>query len=170
MANMLSRKPKSKDTVIHQFLFIEAPVQVVSAEVVSWGEASWWPKDCLWKYIRQTDGEIAIGTKYVIKINKPSAPDWAAEVSQLLPSRLIERMFTKGMFRGFERIILEEKSNGTRIDYELHFQVRGLLNFILWPLVLRAQYVKTIKSIMDGLKTHLLAEIKRQQNNPGGHS
>ena len=166
MVNMLSRKSKSKDWVIHQFMFLEAPVEVVSAEVTTWGEASWWPKDCLWKYTRQTDGDIRVGTQYVIKINKPSAPDWKAEVTQLLPSRLIERTFTKGMFKGFERVILEEKSNGTRIDYELHFQLRGLVNILLWPFFLKKQYVATIKKVLEALKQYILAEAKRQHNKP----
>jgi hypothetical protein len=162
MASKFTRKPKSKDSVIHRFMFLEAPIEIVSAEVVAWGEASWWPKDCLWKYLRQTDGEIRVGTQYVIKINKPSATDWAAEVTQLLPSRIVERTFTKGMFKGFERVLLEEKSNGTRIDYELHFQLRGFINMLIWPFFLRGQYVKTIGKIMDALKAHILAEARRQ--------
>ncbi len=155
MTSILPRKPKSSFSVIHQFLFLEAPIQAVSAELITWGEAVWWPKDCLWKYVRQTDGEIRVGTEYVIKINKPSAADWSVEVTQLLPNRLIERTFTKGLFKGFERIMLEERANGTRIDYELHFKIRGLLNIFLWPFVLRAQYLKTIQKILSALQDYL---------------
>ncbi|MCC6758155.1 MAG: hypothetical protein IT395_00830 [Candidatus Omnitrophica bacterium] len=168
MANTLKRKPKSKDSVIHQFMFLEAPVEIVSAEAVTWGESAWWPKDCLWKYLRQTDGDIRVGTQYVIKINKPSSHDWAAEVTQLLPTRLIERTFTRGMFKGFERVLLEEKSNGTRLDYELHFQIRGPINFLLWPFYLRGQYIKTIKSILSAFKDHTMAEVRRQQSKLDG--
>lgn len=162
MTSTLPRKPKSSFSVIHQFLFLEAPIQAVSAELITWGEAAWWPKDCLWKYVRQTDGEIHVGTQYVIKINKPSAADWRAEVSQLLPNRLVERTFTKGLFKGFERIMLEERANGTRIDYELHFKIRGFLNIFLWPFVLRAQYLKTIQKILSALQDYLRNVQKNQ--------
>lgn len=155
MKSILKGVPKSRFSVIHQFLFLEAPIQAVSSEITTWGEANWWPKDCLWKYLRQTDGEIWVGTKYLIKINKPSAADWSAEVTQLLPNRLIERTFTKGLFNGFERIMLEERANGTRLDYELHFKIRGFLNFFLWPFVLRGQYLKTIRRILSALQDYL---------------
>ncbi len=164
MTSTLLRKPKSSFSVIHQFLFIEAPIEVVSEELIRWGESTWWPKDCLWKYVRQTDGEIRVGTEYLIKINKPSAADWSAQVSQLLPNRLVERSFTKGLFKGFERIMLEERANGTRIDYELHFKIRGLLNIFLWPFVLRSQYTNTIKKILTALKDYLIVEAKKRQD------
>ncbi len=162
MPNILKHKLQNSFTVIHQFLFFEAPIGLVSDELIRWGEAQWWPKDCLWKYIRQTDGEIRVGTQYLIKINKPSAADWTAEVSQLLPNRLVERTFKKGLFNGFERIMLEERANGTRIDYELHFKIRGFLNIFLWPFVLRGQYLKTIKTILAALQSHL-AKIQETQ-------
>ncbi|MCB9771276.1 MAG: hypothetical protein H6754_01805 [Candidatus Omnitrophica bacterium] len=161
MASIFPRKAKSKDTILHEFMFLEAPIEAVSAELIAWGESTWWPQDSLWKYIRQTDGPVAVGTQYVIKINKKSAPDWAAEVTQLLPNRVIERTFTKGLFKGFERIMMEERANGTRVDYELHFQIRGPLNLILWPLVLRKQYVSTIKTTLDALRNFLIAEAKK---------
>lgn len=150
-----SGKSKAPRPTIHQFVFIEAPIEVVSREVAAWGEASWWPKDVLWNYVRKTDGEIRVGTKYVIKINKPSAPDWAAEVTQYQPRHLVERTFSKGMFKGREVVVMEERSNGTRIDYELYFTIRGPLNLILWPLVFRSQYMKTIKQILKSFKTNL---------------
>ncbi len=163
MTSTLLRKPKSSFSVIHQFLFLEVPIQAVSDQLMIWGESSWWPKDCLWKYIRQTDGEIRVGTEYVIKINKPSAADWSVQVTQLLPNRLIERTFTKGLFKGFERIMLEERANGTRIDYELHFKIRGLLNIFLWPFV-RRQYIQTINKVLTSLKNYLVAESVKNAN------
>ncbi len=163
MTSTLLRKPKSSFSVIHQFLFLEVPIHAVSEQIITWGESGWWPKDCLWKYIRQTDGQIRVGTEYVIKINKPSAADWSAEVTQLLPNRLVERTFTKGLFKGFERIMLEERANGTRIDYELHFKIRGLFNIFLWPFV-RGQYIKTINKVLTSLKNHLVAQFVKNTN------
>jgi len=156
--NLKSSKPKAVRPTIHQFIFVEAPVEVVSREVVLWGEANWWPKDVLWNYVRKTEGEIREGTSYVIKINKPSAQDWAAEITKLQPQHLVERTFSKGMFKGREAVIIEERANGTRIDYELYFSIRGPLNLVLWPLVFRAQYMKTIKKILTSLKSRLEKE------------
>ncbi|MCB9757765.1 MAG: hypothetical protein H6753_04985 [Candidatus Omnitrophica bacterium] len=160
MTDILKNKSKVNFSVIHKFMFLEAPIEAVSAELITWGESSWWPQDCLWKYIRQTDGEIRVGTQYLIKINKPSAADWTAQVTQLLPKCLVERTFEKGLFNGFERITMEERANGTRIDYELHFKIRGLLNILMWPFLFRAQYVKTINKVMDALKDYVLEQVK----------
>ncbi len=146
---------------------MEVPIDIVSAELITWGESVWWPQSCLWKYRRVTDGEIRVGTQYVIEINKRSAPEWNAEVTQLLPRRLVERTFTKGMFKGFEIINMEERANGTRIDYELHFQIRGPLNLILWPFVLRNQYLNTIKLILNSMKNHLVNEFQKKQQGGG---
>ena len=74
------------------------------------------------------------------------------------------------MFKGFEIINLEERANGTRIDYELHFQIRGPLNLILWPLIFRKQYTDTIKLIFDALKDHLVKEYQKRQENGSGAS
>ncbi len=164
MATTLKRKLKNSLTVIHEFMFFEAPIQMVSSEVIAWGESSWWPSPCLWKYIRLTEGPIRVGTQYTIKINKPSAQDWSAEVSQLLPNRMVERVFTKGLFKGFERIMLEERANGTRMDYELHFQIRGILNLLLWPLVLRRQYLNTIKKITGALKSYITTQAEKSRD------
>ena len=84
-------------------------------------------------------------------------------MTQLLPNRLIERTFTKGLFKGFERIMLEERANGTRIDYELHFKIRGLLNIFLWPFV-RRQYIQTINKVLTSLKNYLVAESVKNAN------
>lgn len=164
MASIFDQKfrQKSKDTVIHQFVFIEVPIEVVSSEVILWGESSWWPQNSLWKYHRMTDGEIRVGTQYNIKINKASAQDWTAEVTQLLPQKLIERTFIKGMFKGFEIVTMEERANGTRIDYELHFKIQGPLNLILWPFVFRKQYVETITLILNSMKNYLVQEYKKK--------
>ena len=106
--------------------------------------------------------------KYAIKVNKLLAQDWGAEVTKLFPQRLIERTFDKGMFKGFEVVTIEERANGTRIDYELHFQIQGPLNLILWPFIFRKQYVQTIKVILNSLKNYLMTEYQKKRENRGG--
>jgi len=165
MASIFGRKSKqrSKDATIHQFVFIEVPIEAVASEVILWGESAWWPNNVLWKYQRTTDSEIRVGTQYTIKINKASAQNWTAEITKLIPNRLIERTFHKSMFKGYEVVTMEERANGTRIDYELHFKIQGPLNLILWPFVLRKQYVKTITLIMNSMKEYLVREYQKKQ-------
>lgn len=157
MASIFMRKPQKKSNApsVHQFVFIEAPVETVFREVSLWGESAWWPKGCLWQYRRATDGEIGTGTKYVIKINKPSAADWAAEVTKFVPNKLVERTFSKGMFKGHEVVTTDERANGTRVDYELYFTIQGPLNLLLWPLVFKGQYLRTIRMVLNALKSYL---------------
>lgn len=160
MAGIFPKKTNNPKPTLHQFIFVEAPTFVVSEQMLNWGESSWWPKDSLWMFVRLTDQPIRVGTKYTIKINKPSARDWQAEVSQFVPGQMIERKFTRGMFRGYERIRIEERANGTRVDYDLHVWILGLFDIFLWPFVLRKQYTDTISKILNALKVYAERKIE----------
>lgn len=163
MKNTPNAKNKSRTPAIQRFVFVEVPIEYVGPQVALWGEASWWPKNCLWKYIKETEGEVRVGTRYRIKIQKPSAADWVAEVTQLVPNCLIEYTFKAGMFRGYQVIKLEERANGTRVDFALHFRVSGLLNAFLWPFVYQKQYEETIMQVLNALKDNLPQQYQKDQ-------
>lgn len=163
---MLRKKKKQaspKWDVNHHFIFIEVPIDIVAPEVVLWGESEWWPKKCLMRFTRESQGEIGVGTRYRQKIRKPLGHSWKVEVTKFIPDRLVERTFQTGMFQGYEVTKIEERSNGTRIDYELHYKIRGLLNKLLWPLCYRKQHDKNIKMILSALKDHVTKKHQEQQ-------
>lgn len=163
MLKKTSQSQKRTEEVKYHFLFVEVPIAVVAEEIIRWGEASWWPKKCLMQYKRETEGPVKVGTRYRLRIRKPLTPTWIVEVTRFIPNELIERTFKNGMFAGYELIRVEERANGTRIDYELHFRIRGLLNKILWPMLYRKQHDGDLEMIMSSLKEHLNQRHQREQ-------
>jgi len=135
---------KKKQHINHHFIFIEAPVSIVGPQAVLWGEASWWPKDCLSIFTRLDEGQISEGTVYKQKIQKMFVPSWKVKITKLIPGNCIERTFLSGIFKGYELIKIGERANGTRIDYELHYRINGPIYRLVWPLV-RSSHDKSIK-------------------------
>ena len=162
MKNTPNAKNKSKTPTIQRFVFVEVPIEYVGPQVASVGEAAWWPKNCLWNISRRPKAKSRSDALH--QDSKPSAADWVAEVTQFVPNRLIEYTFKAGMFRGYQVIKLEERANGTRVDFELHFRVSGLLNAFLWPFVYQKQYEETIMQVLNALKDNLPQQYQQEQD------
>ncbi|OGX28064.1 MAG: hypothetical protein A2787_07330 [Omnitrophica WOR_2 bacterium RIFCSPHIGHO2_01_FULL_48_9] len=156
--------PKIKEKIIHHFVFLEMPIELVAAAVMPWGEAPWWPtKGCSIKYVRKTPGDLQVGTKFRQKILRLLAPSWDIEVAQFIPERQLQFKFLNGPLKGYEDIKLEWRYNGTRVDYELHYQPRGLLNMIIWPILGQKNYDNSIKVVFAAFKEHIAKIYKEQQ-------
>ena len=153
---------KKKFQLNYHFVFIEVPFEFVAPEVMLWGEAQWWPKDFPVQYVRETQGEIQVGTCYKQKILKPVGLSWTVEVTKFVPNRLIERTFQKGILEGYEIVKVEERSNGARIDYELHYSLKGLINKILWPLVFEKHHDKNIEHLLLSLKNYMTQKFEKK--------
>ena len=157
------KKPSAqKQKFNHHFIFIEAPADLVGPEVILWGEALWWPKNSSMKFIRLTHGEIQVGTKYSQKVLLPLAPEWEVEVTRLLPGKEIERTFLNGMFKGKEIVRIEERYNGTKVEYAMHYEVLGILNQILWQLFFRKMHDWNIKMILKALQDYVTNKQKTE--------
>lgn len=149
--------------VNRHFVFVEAPIRIVGPEAEVWGEGEWWPKDSGVKVTRQTNGALAVGTRYLHSVNKPFVKDWISEVTKYVPGKLVERTFRGGLLEGFEAVTIEERSNGTRVDYELHYRVNGLVGKLLWLLIYRRKHDENIKKILEALKNYSLMQYQKQQ-------
>ncbi len=153
-------KGNSPEAVNHHFVFIEAPQELVGPEIILWGEASWWPKECTMKFIRETPGELKVGTRFKQKVLMPGAPSWDVEVTKLIPNQEIERTFLNGIFMGKETVALEGRQNGTRVDYTMCYKIRGRLNGMLWPLVFEKMHDKNVGLILSALKDFVIRKQK----------
>ncbi len=149
---------KSELRVSHHFVFIEVPIGLVTSESLLWGEASWWPKPCPWHTQKLTEGDIAIGTQYHHSLGGGLAPRWVSEITQYEPRREIERTFKGDFFVGYEVIQVGERANGTRIDYEMHYQVKGLYKKILWEIYYRKKYEAKLEMILATLKEYVVKQ------------
>ena len=155
---------KIKEKVNHHFILIEeVPLDVVGQEIILWGEASWWPKKSLMKFTRLTKGEISVGTRYDQKVLLPFAPKWNVEITKIIPGREIERTFLNGMFQGKESVQLEERYNGIKVSYSMHYQIQGWFNNMMWHLVFQKLHDKNINMILSALQDYILAKQREGQ-------
>jgi len=146
----------NQEKTLHQLVFLEVPAKVVGAELIYWGQASWWPPKVSFKLRRKTIGDLKVGTQYELKYQFPFSFSSELEVTRYVPDRVIEHTFIKGALRGQETILVEERYNGTKISYTLKYRIKGLGRKILWSLLLGRLHSANIKMILMSLKEHIL--------------
>jgi hypothetical protein len=159
---------KGKEEVNHHFIFIEAPIEIVGPEIVFWGEALWWPQNCPVRFIREGEGPVREGTRYQHKVLRPFPLSGLVEVTRLVPNRLIERTFRGGVFKGVETVMIEERANGTRVDYDLSMRFRDPVNMFLWPLLYRRFHDDNIRLILEALKDYAVKKHQEMQDKGPG--
>ena len=162
MINIASFFKKSgrikKESLNYHFVLIEAPEEIVGPEVILWGEAPWWPQKCSMRFIRRSIGKLALGTEYEQRV-VPLGPHWNVRVTRIVPDREIERSFLNGMFRGKETVKIEGRYNGTKVNYLMQFEVKGILNKILWVLLFRRLHDRNVEMILVALKNYVLQKM-----------
>lgn len=137
----------------HSILIDARPGEVLY-EIIRWGEAPWWPKNSLMRFIRQTPGAVQKGTRYTQKVLLAFAPSWDVEVEGIT-SESITRKFLNGMFEGGETVSLRPGDEGIEVDYRMNYRVRGLLNRMMWLLVFQGLHNANIETILSHLKEFL---------------
>lgn len=158
-----SKKSSLKKQRVNQhFIFIEASRDLIAPEVILWGEAVWWPKNSSMKFTCLTRGDIQAGTKYRQEVLLPFAPKWEVEVTRLVSEKEIERTFLNGMFKGKETVTLEERYNGTKVEYVMHYEVVGIVNQILWKLFFQRLHDQNIEMILKALQGYVMNKQKTE--------
>ncbi len=135
-------------------IVIRADFLSARLEIIRWGEGPWWPEKSQMRFVRLTDRPVQKGTRYRQEVLLPFAPTWNVEVEEVTENG-ITRRFLDGMFKGFETVSVLEQREGIKIDYRMHYEVQGLLNKLLWPLVFENMHNKNIKLILASLKNFL---------------
>jgi hypothetical protein len=152
MKKAKSKTPSEKKTV--HFVFIEESLDKVAAELMKWDEALWWPKNPGIQIKRQAPGAIQVGSTFSYKL--PMVPAWTAEVTTFVPQRILVNTFKSKFLRGGETVRIEERANGTKVEYEISYQINGLLNTILWILLGEKPYGNAMKKILAGFKAYVI--------------
>jgi hypothetical protein len=163
---LFTKKPNAaaQPEINRHFIFVEIPIEFTASYAIQWGQGAWWPEKCPLRFIKETDGETQIGTRFRLEMENKKVPVWQVEVTNLKPNRLLEHTFHSGMFIGREVIAIGERANGTRIDYELHYQIPQLLNRILWLLLYRKKHDQNIELVLLSLKDYVLKQYQRAQD------
>jgi hypothetical protein len=160
----LKKQRKPTDNVEVHFVFVEAPFEKVASEIMKWEEASWWPKDSGISVVRSPAGPVQMGTIFQYKLTKSILKGWTAEVTGYTPNRLLASTFKSGLLQGAEAITIEERANGTRVEYEIRYQVKGLLFKILWTLLGERPHVMAIKKILAAFRNYMIEKSKHDQD------
>ncbi len=162
-AKFFKKNKVSQEQINRHFVFIEAPKACVVHAALLWGEGEWWPKDSVAQFQRQTNGGLQVGAQYLLMITKPLNIKFLLEVTKYDPQKFVERTFKSGMIVGCEWTKVEERSNGTRVDYELQYKIKGLFSKVLWNLFLKKMHENSIKTILACLKNHCLQTYQAQE-------
>ena len=115
------------DKVNRHFVFIEAPEALVWPEVLLWGGAPWWPKACAMRFVPTTAGEPGVGSRFRQEVSvgflTRFVPPWDCEITRVVPGKEIERTFLNGILTGTERVTIEGRVNGTRVEYLMRYRI-----------------------------------------------
>ncbi|MBL7130208.1 MAG: hypothetical protein ISS45_02180 [Candidatus Omnitrophica bacterium] len=139
----------------HEVVIDTKDREKVFRQIVLWGEASWWPRNCSMKFIRLGDATIQKGTMYRQKVLLPFAPIWLSRVSEIIENTSISRRYIEGLINGQETVSVIPHDDKLKVEYKLNYKIRGRINAIFWNICFRAMHDKNIKLILNSLKNHL---------------
>jgi len=133
-------------------IFIEASAAEIFPQILLWGEANWWPEKSQMRFIKETSGDINVGTRYIQKVLLPFAPQWEVEVDCIVSNQKVGRKFLNGIFNGREYVELEPTAIGTKVNYVMNFEINGSVHKVLWNLFFRKLHDRNLTMILSSLK------------------
>lgn len=157
---------KSEPKTIYRFVFIEGSYQEVVHEAMRWGRASWWPTDIDLRMDPEWQDQPSEGSAVRISLSlfKFLRPlTWAAKVTQVRPPAHITMTFEDPVFLGYMTLKVEERANGARVEFETQYVIQKPLTQILWNLLGRKKYEKSVEKILAALKAHCLKKFREEE-------
>ena len=148
---------------MHQFVFIESPIRIVAELALDWGNAIWWPQNVGMKYALGEDIPLQTGRKYQLRFTKPLIMNISAEVTQYDPGRSVVHHFSSVFFEVDERIILEERSNGTRVDIEVLTKSSSFVHRCIARLLFIQAHRHRIEVVLRTIKDYSEKIYKERQ-------
>jgi hypothetical protein len=137
-------------------IIINADIEKVFQQALLWGEAEWWPKECLMRYTRINDekgeGVIQVGSRYHQKVLLPFAPEWDVEIVSITPNKEVKRRFINGIFSGTDSVILEPVKDGIEVKALMDFEVNGYFNKLAWRYVFERMHNENVEKILRAMK------------------
>ena len=151
----LKKRLQPQERNRYHFILIESPLDTVEREIILWGEALWWPKKSRLQFVRTTSGGIGTGARYQARLLTFWGPRWEVEVTKLMDGHQIQRTFSHRRFILEENLNLEERYNGTKVNYWLTYRIPGLFHRILWQVFFQRLFDKTIAMALASLKDYI---------------
>jgi len=158
---MMLLKAKGKTRTLqflqeHHFLFIERPFQEAADKILLWGWSEWWPHDNPLQYTLVTDGRIpAVGEACKASLGgRVLRAVFRGEVLQFKPQRVLQMEWRSGMMSGQEFVLVEERSNGIRIDHRVRYKGTNILTHLLWVLCFRKKYRRCVIGAFEAMRRY----------------
>lgn len=131
-------RKKEPFEIIHHVVVVEAPLNVVISKLASWFDNDWRSSSKLIYKGLSSDG-LRVGSKFSgsFKIFWPI--NWQAEITQFDVKGSLQSSVS-GFFKGTESIVMEERFNGIKVDYNFNYEIQGPLNQILWSMHLEDRF------------------------------
>jgi hypothetical protein len=155
LISILKKRQQPREETRYHFILIEAPLHAVGPEIILWGEAAWWPKKSKLQFARINPGDIQTGTRYQARLLAFRAPLWEVEVTNLVDDQEIQRTFSHRRFKIKENLNLEERYNGTKVNYWLTYNIQGLFHRILWRVLFQRFYNQSVMMALASLKDYI---------------
>lgn len=149
-------------------VIINADIGKIFKQALLWGEAEWWPKDCLMRYTRLSnfpsplagegkgEGVIQVGTRYHQKVLLPFAPEWDVEIVSITLNKEVTRKFLNGIFSGTDSVILESVKGGIEVKAVMDFEVNGYFNKLAWRFIFKRMHDENLAKILKAMKGYFL--------------
>lgn len=139
----------------HEIIINTSDQKKAFDQIVLWGEAPWWPKQCLMKFTKIGDVSVQKGTMYHQRVNVPFGPRWLSLVTDVVENASISRKYLEGFIDGEETLRLVPSDGTTKIEYVLEYTIRGRFYTVAWKACLEALHDRNIKRILEQLKHYL---------------
>ena len=138
--------------VLHYVVLVEAPLNIVGAQLKQWYEDAWRPASRM-SFKNLTNEELRAGSKFVGTFKSPWPTSWNLEVMKFNSSAFLQSNIT-GFFKGTETISVEERFNAIKVDYDLRYEIGNPFSQMVWSVFLEDKFVKEIRQMMEAFKTN----------------
>jgi len=136
--------------------------EAVFRQIVLWGEAAWWPKHSLMKFMNLShEGRVQEGTVYLQKISFPFGPQWHSRVEELHTPVSVTRIFLDGILKGYERVSIVEHG-GQRIVVAYYMDATvSWFNYLVWQALFKLLHDYNLRRILRALKEYMETYVTR---------
>jgi len=137
-------------------LFIETEdYKRIFDQLVLWGEAPWWPVNCLMRFRRIGNEPVRKGTMYHQQVRVPFGPRWLSVVSDIDDNRSISRKYLDSFIDGEEVARVITVNGGAKVEYELSYSIKGFFYQCAWERCLCSLHDANIQKVLGHLKTYI---------------
>ena len=143
-------RKKEPFEVIHHVALVEAPLDVVGAQLAVWPENAWWSFAPLGFKAITFDGMRA-GARWEGSFKSFFPIRWHGEVAEFVANTRV-RSVLDGFFKGTELLSAEERFNGIKVEYHLTYEIVNPVNQLLWSLFVEESFIKATQNALKAFK------------------